>query len=82
MGFANLKKSVESAIKEAVTSDEFKASIKNVVTTTIDESSELIEKIVTEKQNKCDEKYGKGPGDAKFVKEYLEKNKNDGKKDD
>jgi len=49
MGFGRLKESVEIALKEAVQSEEFKESVKTVVTTTLNESSELIEKIVETK---------------------------------
>ena len=47
-------KSLEIAIKNVIESDEFKSSIKNVVTTSLDESAEAIEKIVTTKKDDCE----------------------------
>lgn len=52
-----IKKSLEVAIKDVIESDEFKNSVKNVVTTSIDESAEAIEKIVTTKKDDCDNEH-------------------------
>ena len=58
MGFGHIKKSVEVAIDEALRSREFKNSVNKVVSTSINEAAEIIEKIVDKKvdQRVTDEK--------------------------
>ncbi len=51
-----IKTSISEAIKETLDSKEFKESVKNVVTTAIDESAEVIEKIVSDKEKKDNHK--------------------------
>ena len=51
-----IKTSISEAIKETLDSKEFKESVKNVVTTAIDESAEVIEKIVSDKEKKDNQK--------------------------
>lgn len=52
MGF--VKNSLKQAVTETIQSKEFKESVKNIVVTSIDESSEVIEKIVTDKRKDSD----------------------------